>query len=137
MRGPGRQLPLLRSVRAKLLIVLAVLSLPLLVVSLIQLNNYRVDLNEQASATANLKATAAAGSLLSWLESHPTVVKQRNALSSADIEALYARLRRDTDSDNDNPIVVFDSQGEVIRYQPSTSAFPSVSNPLPKAERVA
>jgi uncharacterized protein involved in outer membrane biogenesis len=64
MSGQSSILPLLHSVRAKLLIVLAVLSLPLLVISLIQLNNYRVDLNEQTSATANLKATAAAGSLL-------------------------------------------------------------------------
>jgi len=45
MRRQGK-LSLLKSVRAKLLIVLAVLSLPLLVVSLIQLNNYRTDLNE-------------------------------------------------------------------------------------------
>src|SRR6059058_534173 len=99
MPGQSRALPLLHSVRAKLLIVLAVLSLPLLVVSLIQLNNYRVDLNEQARATASLKATAAAGSLFSWLENHQAIVKQGNQLSAADAEALYSRLRRDSASD--------------------------------------
>jgi len=137
MSGQSSILPLLHSVRAKLLIVLAVLSLPLLVISLIQLNNYRVDLNEQASATANLKATAAAGSLFSWLENHPTILKQGEALSSAEIETLYSRLRRDTASENDTPIVVFDAQGRAIKNQISVNVTPTVLNPLPKAQRVA
>ncbi len=137
MSGQSSVLSLLHSVRAKLLIVLAVLSLPLLVVSLIQLNNYRVDLNEQASATASLKTTAAAGSLFSWLENHPTVSKQAGTLSSTDIETLYSRLRRDTASDSDTPIVVFDAQGSAIKNQPSANTIPSVLNPLPKAQRVA
>src|SRR4051794_24396353 len=99
MPGQNRALPLLYSVRAKLLIVLAVLSLPLLVVSLIQLNNYRIDLNEQASATASLKATSAAGSLFSWLENHPSTVKKGSESAPAEIESLYTRLRRDAASD--------------------------------------
>src|SRR4051794_15878658 len=111
MLGQSKVLPLLHSVRAKLLIVLAVLSLPLLVVSLIQLNNYRIDLNEQTSATAGLKATAAAGSLFSWLENHQPSMKTGSEWAPPDIESLYSRLRRDTASDAETPIVVFDAQG--------------------------
>src|SRR3954463_12322527 len=110
MPGQSSVLPLLHSVRAKLLIVLAVLSLPLLVVSLIQLSNYRVDLNEQISATASLKATAAAGALFSWLETHQSSTKAGGESAPADIESLYARLRRDTASDSETPIAVFDAQ---------------------------
>lgn len=129
-------LPFLQSVRAKLLIVLAVLSLPLLVVSLVQLNNYRIDLNEQASATASLKATAAAGSFFSWLESHPSAEKQGSGLSSADAEALYARLRRDTSSNLETAIAIFDSQGHAVQNPSSKVAFPSSLNPASKAQRL-
>src|SRR5436305_1809149 len=135
MPGQSRALPLLHSVRAKLLIVLAVLSTPLLVVSLIQLNNYRLDLNEQVSATASLKATAAGGSLFSWLESHPSAAKKGSELSSTDIETLYSRLRRDTASDAETSIIVFDSQGRAISNQSLTGAIPSSLSPTTKAER--
>ena len=67
MRRQGK-LSLLKSVRAKLLIVLAVLSLPLLVVSLIQLNNYRTDLNEQAAANGRSKCIPSASSTTRALE---------------------------------------------------------------------
>jgi PAS domain S-box-containing protein len=136
MPRQSRALPLLHSVRAKLLIVLAVLSLPLLVVSLIQLNNYRTDLNEQASATASLKATAAASSLFSWLENHQSISKHESDSASADIEALYSRLRRDTASDAETPIVVFDAQGRAINNQSLANASPSSLSPANKAERV-
>ena len=67
----GRAIPFLRSVRAKLLLMLALLSLPLLVISLLQLNSYRQDLNERAAAIARIEAAAAGGTLTSWLEDHP------------------------------------------------------------------
>ncbi|HYJ46324.1 MAG TPA: PAS domain-containing protein, partial [Pyrinomonadaceae bacterium] len=136
MAGQKRTLPLLHSVRAKLLLVLAVLSLPLLVVSLIQLNNYRRDLNEQASAAAGLEVTAAAGSLFSWLESHPAYARQANAIAADEIEALYSRLHRDTASDSETLIVVFDSQGQAIKNLSETTATPLSPGLTQKPSRI-
>jgi PAS domain S-box-containing protein len=115
-------------VRAKLLLVLAVLSLPLLVVSLIQLNNYRRDLDAQAAAIARIETTAAAGSLFSWLEDHPSYVAQATLVPTAEAEALYARLRRDTASDAQTAIAVFDAQGRALRASSTQTPFPTNLN---------
>jgi PAS domain S-box-containing protein len=128
MRPGSKQLPLLRSVRAKLLLVLAVLSLPLLVVSLIQLNNYRRDLDEQAASAARIQTTAAAGSLLSWLETHPSYAARTDAVSSSEADALYARLYRDTASDEQTAIAVFDAQGRALKPSSAQTAFPASSD---------
>ena len=127
-------MPLLRSVRAKLLLVLAVLSLPLLVVSLIQLNNYRRDLDEQASAIARIETTAAAGSLHSWLEDHQSYIAQAEIIPPAEAAALYARLQRDTASDPQTAITVFDAQGRALKI--SSMPFPARLNLPAQAERV-
>ena len=130
-------MPLMHSVRAKLLIVLAALSLPLLIVSLIQLNNYGRDLDEQAAQAARLETTAAAGTLLSWLDSHPSYAKQTSGLSSGEIEALYSQLRRNTASDAETLIAVFDAQGELIGNPSATGAVPVSLNPSTQANRSA
>lgn len=131
MMRPGTTLPLLRSVRAKLLLVLAVLSLPLLVVSLIQLNNYRRDLDEQASAIARIETSAAAISLFSWLEDHPSYIANAESVPAAQASALYARLQRDTASDPQTAIAVYDAEGRALR---TGTPFPSRLNlPAPAA----
>jgi PAS domain S-box-containing protein len=135
MTRPGTQLPLLRSVRAKLLLVLAVLSLPLLVVSLIQLNNYRRDLDEQASAIVRIEATAAAGSLFSWLEDHQSYVAQASFVPPAEADALYSRLQRDTASDEHTAIAVFDAQGRALKTSSARTLFPKGLNLPAHAER--
>ncbi|HKC66232.1 MAG TPA: ATP-binding protein [Pyrinomonadaceae bacterium] len=137
MSGESRNLPLLHSVRAKFLIVLAVLSLPLLIVSLIQLNNYRRDLNEQAAQAARIETTAAAVTLLSWLDNHPSFAKQASNLSSAEVDALYSQLRRSVASDSETLIAVFDAQGHLIGSPSATSAVPSSLNSSTLAERSA
>jgi PAS domain S-box-containing protein len=124
MTRPDSTLPLLRSVRAKLLVVLAVLSLPLLVVSLIQFNNYRRDSDEQASTIARIETTAAAGSLFSWLEDRPSYVAGAKTIPATEAQALYARLHRDTASDAETTIAVFDAQGQPVKN-------PAASSPLP------
>lgn len=129
-------MPFLHSVRAKLLIVLAVLSLPLLVVSLIQLNNYRLDLNEQAAATARIETTAAAGVLLSWLEDHQSYADKPGEISPAEVSALYSRLRRDTASDADTVIAVFDAHGQPVKNPASNEPVPTSLNSLTQATRV-
>lgn len=125
MTRPVSTLPLLRSVRAKLLLVLAVLSLPLLVVSLIQFNNYRRDLDEQASTIARIETTAAAGSLFSWLEDHPSYVARADTIPTAEAQALYERLHRDTASDAETKIAIFDAQGQPLKNPAATSPVPS------------
>ena len=137
MSKESRTLPLLHSVRAKFLIVLAVLSLPLLIVSLIQLNNYRSDLNEQAAQAARIETTAAAGALLSWLDNHSSYARQASELSSAEIDALYSQLRRSAASDSETLIAVFDAQGHFIRNPSATVAVPSSLNPSTQADRTA
>jgi PAS domain S-box-containing protein len=114
MTKPGGTLPMLKSVRAKLLLLLAVLSLPLLVVSLIQLRNYRRDLDEQAAATARIETNAAAGFLFSWLEDHPSYVKRAGDVPAQEAQALYSRLERDAGGYAGTAIAVFDAEGQPL-----------------------
>jgi PAS domain S-box-containing protein len=135
MMRPGKQLPLLRSVRAKLLLVLAVLSLPLLVVSLIQLNNYRRDLDEQAAAAARMETMAAAGALFSWLEDRPSYVARADSVPPREAQALYERLHRDAAADAGTAIAVFDAERRVLRNPSTGTLFPSAINFPAHSER--
>ncbi|HKR01317.1 MAG TPA: HAMP domain-containing protein, partial [Pyrinomonadaceae bacterium] len=121
--------------RAKLLLVLAVLSLPLLVVSLIQLNSYRQGLDEQAAATARIETTAAAGALFSWLEDHPSYVARAEAVPPAEAQALYARLHRDSGTDAGTAIAIFDSAGRALKNPSGQSPVPSSLNIQARGER--
>jgi PAS domain S-box-containing protein len=114
MTNPGGTLPMLKSVRAKLLLLLAVLSLPLLVVSLIQQRNYRRDLDEQAAATARIETNAAAGFLFSWLEDHTPYVKHSRDVPAQEAQALYSRLKRDAGGYAGTAIVIFDAEGQPL-----------------------
>src|SRR5215210_6984816 len=105
-RRQGRVTPLLRSIRTKLLIMLAVLSLPLLALRLYQLNNYRRSLNDQAATIAQIKTHAAASALASWLEDHPTLAAQPGALSNTEAESLYAYLQQNAAAGTDARILV-------------------------------
>lgn len=136
MTKANGKLQLLSSVRAKLLAVLAVLSLPLLVVSLLQLNNYRRELGEQATNTARIEATAAAASLSAWLETHPSNVNNSTSIKPENEAALYSRLRRDTASDTETVITVFDGQGRLIANPSGTGALLASLNNLTPSARV-
>ena len=81
-------------VRAKLLLMLAALSLPLLIVSLYQLYSYRKSLSDQSAAVARTEAEAAAGALEAWIESHPLQAADPPALTQSEAQDLYARLTR-------------------------------------------
>ncbi|HEY0544449.1 MAG TPA: ATP-binding protein [Pyrinomonadaceae bacterium] len=122
---PDGRINFFRSVRAKLLLMLAALSLPLLVISLIQLNNYRTNLNEQASAIARIETAAAAGALRSWLEREPALASGSNALTPQETAELYERLRAHAAPGAGTVITVFDAQGRPL-------AFPDTPTPLPK-----
>jgi PAS domain S-box-containing protein len=127
----------LRSVRAKLLLMLALLSLPLLVISLLQLNNYRHDLDEQAAAIARIEAAAAAGTLTSWLEDHPAYVLRADIVAPAEALSLSARLRQHAAVDKDTAIAVFDPQGRVLKSSIAHGPVPAALNfstPVQRAE---
>jgi PAS domain S-box-containing protein len=124
MSSQSRATPLLRSIRTKLLIMLAVLSLPLLALSLYQLNNYRRSLNDQAATIAQIKTHAAAGALASWLDHHPSLAAQPGALSNAEAQNLYAYLQQNTAPGTDTIILVFNAQGSIVTN-------PSVGEPAP------
>jgi PAS domain S-box-containing protein len=89
---PNGRVNFFRSIRAKLLLMLAALSLPLLVISLIQLNNYRSNLDEQAATIARIETAAASGALNTWLETRPQTASGANALTPAEVQELYQRL---------------------------------------------
>jgi PAS domain S-box-containing protein len=122
---PNGGINFFRSVRAKLLLMLAALSLPLLVISLIQLNNYRANLNEQAAAIARIETAAAAGALTSWLERTPSRAFGSASLTPQDTTELYQRLREQAAPGAGTVIAVFDREGRPL-------ALPDTPTPLPR-----
>jgi PAS domain S-box-containing protein len=136
MMKHGRATPFLRSVRAKLLLMLALLSLPLLVISLLQLNSYRRDLNEQAAAIARIESQAAAGTLTSWLEDHPAYTTRGDMIAPAEALALTARLRQHAAADTETAIAVFDPQGRALKGSITPGPLPGSINFSPTARSI-
>jgi PAS domain S-box-containing protein len=101
-------------VRTKLLVMLAVLSLPLLIISLVQLHKYRESLNEQSATLARIEAAAAASTLETWAEARPNFGRGA-AVSPGEAGELYARLaRREAGHATQSVFVVFDPQGRAV-----------------------
>lgn len=136
MIGPSRATPLLRSIRTKLLVMLAVLSLPLLVLSLYQLNNYRRSLNDQAATIAQIKTHAASGALTYWLDHHPSLAAPNSALSNNEAQNLYAYLQQNTAPGTDAIILVFNAQGSAVQNPSAAGPTPETSNLTSNAQRV-
>jgi PAS domain S-box-containing protein len=113
--------------------MLALLSLPLLLVGLYQLHSYRTSLSEQAAAIARVEAEAEAGALESWLEAHPKQASDPQRLSQSDTGDLYARLSRRATPGAQLAIAVFDPQGRAV-VAPS-GAITSAPNVLPADAR--
>ncbi|MFN2455338.1 MAG: ATP-binding protein [Pyrinomonadaceae bacterium] len=109
-----RAIPFPRSVRAKLLVILVALSLPLLIVSLNQINNYRRSLDDQTAIIARIETAAAASALTSWLEDHPAVVAKPDTLAPDDASKLSALLQRSATANASTDIAVFDAQGKIV-----------------------
>jgi PAS domain S-box-containing protein len=144
MTARGRVTPLLRSIRTKLLIMLAVLSLPLLVLSLYQLNNYRRSLNDQAATIAHIETNAAAGALKSWLESRAASVSSATVtLSDDEVRNLYGYLQRNASAEPGDLIAVYDPAGRLLREasldgpKPVTTGFASTAERLKWTDGVA
>lgn len=102
-------------VRAKLLVMLAVLSLPLLIISLVQLHNYRKTLNEQSAAHARIESSAAASALESWFEANPAFASQgAELLPPAAAGKLYTRLRKRTGPATQTALAIYDARGRPV-----------------------
>jgi len=123
-------------VRTKLLVMLALLSLPLLVISLVQLSSYDRHLNEQAKTIARIEATAAAGALESWIEDNgarlapqataegaPT--PERPPLDEATARGLYAYLLKHSTQSADTVLAVLDPQGRFVPNPAATTGAPT------------
>jgi PAS domain S-box-containing protein len=130
MTSRGRVTPFLRSIRAKLLVMLGVLSLPLLVLSLYQLNNYRRSLNDQAATITHIEANAAAGALKVWLDQHFSLFGTTAVLSDNEVRNLYLYLHDNASPEADDMIVVYDREGRVLRN-------PFIDGPTPETGRLA
>jgi signal transduction histidine kinase len=100
-------------VRTKLLVMLALLSLPLLIISLIQLSTYQRSLNEQASMMARSEAITVAGALEAWLESRSTQ-KSSAVPSSDEARELYEHTRKYFAPNSDVVVTIFDAQGLAV-----------------------
>jgi signal transduction histidine kinase len=102
-----------QGVRSRMLLMLAVLSLPLLIISLLQLYYYRAALDERTSEIAGSQANAAAVGLAAWLESHPAHASQSGSLSYNDSLDLFQRLEQVAETSG-TTLSVIDAGGNVI-----------------------
>jgi PAS domain S-box-containing protein len=118
-----RKVSFVNSVRVRLLVMLAVLSLPLLIISLMQLENYRRSLQEQDATIARIESTAARGILASWLETHQDAADRASALSPAETDDLYRRFQQRLSPEPGTVFYVFDTNGKIVQNpaSPGTS----------------
>lgn len=122
MKAETKQGLRIQGVRSRLLLLLVALSLPLLIISLLQLNYYRSTLNHKTATIANAEANTAALALSSWLTEHPANGYQSGSLSAAEKADLIQRLDQRLTSTPDMAIMVFDPQGRAIGDPSKTGA---------------
>jgi PAS domain S-box-containing protein len=99
-----------------------------LVVSLIQLNNYRRDLNEQTIKSALAETKGASVTLSSWIEETRLHGARRETVPASEAQELYDRLRREAISDAETVIAVFDADGKVVENPATPYPSPSPLN---------
>jgi signal transduction histidine kinase len=97
-----------------MLVMLAMLSLPLLIISLLQLSYYRSSLSARTAIITSAEADAAAATLSSWLNEHPVYSNQSSSLSYDDAVDLFRRLGQQTTHTFDVAVTVFDGSGHAI-----------------------
>ncbi len=109
-------------VRTRLLLMLAVLSLPLLIVGLYQLYSYRKSLSDQSAAVARTEAEAAAGALESWIESNPAQAANPHALTQGESRELFGRLTRRARPGTQAAVAVYDAEGRALSLRAGAPA---------------
>ncbi|MER3427494.1 MAG: hypothetical protein C4334_05245 [Pyrinomonas sp.] len=114
----------MQSVQARLLIMLVMLSLPLLIVSLLQLNKHRQNLAEQGRIIVRLTTAAAASTLEIWLDDHRDKLAEES-FSLAEIASLYATLQQQLPAEAEATVIVLDPRGQPL--------FGEVRLPVPRS----
>ena len=102
--------------------MLAVLSLPLLIVGLYQLHSYRASLNDQSAAVARAEADAAAGALESWIETHPERASDTLTLTASESRELFTRLTRRARPGTQAAVAVYDAEGHAVALKAGAPA---------------
>src|SRR5215213_1706056 len=102
--------------------MLAVLSLPLLIVGLYQLHSYRASLNDQSAAVARAEADAAACALESWIETHAALAGDPQTLTGSESRELFMRLTRRARPGTQAAVAVYDAQGRAVSLRPGAPA---------------
>ena len=123
----------MRSVHAKLLAMLSVLSLPLLIVGIAQLGNYRENLASQAGTISVLEGSAAALSLENWLDDNPTYASKPTTLTPDATRDLYERVRTKHSVGTESITTVLDREGHLIPNESSSLPIPVSITPTPSA----
>ncbi|MEP6707128.1 MAG: ATP-binding protein [Pyrinomonadaceae bacterium] len=104
----------IQSVRSRMLLMLAVLSLPLLIIGLLQLNYYRSSLTARTEIIASAEADAAAATLSLWLNQHSAYTAQSSSLSYDDALDLFRRLEQQTTKTFEVAVTALDGSGRAI-----------------------
>ncbi len=115
-------------VRTKLLVMLALLSLPVLVLSIIQLRSHQRSITEQATLLTRIETAAAGGALLSWLEDHPEYAGQEMPLAQAPASDLYRRIQQQASLDEHAVIAVINAWGRTVENNTAASPLPVPSS---------
>jgi PAS domain S-box-containing protein len=114
--------------------MLAVLSLPLLIVGLYQLYSYRKSLSDQSAAIARVEAEAAAGALESWIETHAAEAADPQTLTQPQARELYMRLTRRARPGMQAAVAVYDAQGRPVSLRVGAPAPEPVELPVRTAQ---
>jgi len=98
--------------RTRLLVMLAVLSLPLLIISLFQLHSHQRNLGEQSRAMASFESASAARSIEEWAAANRELAAQPALLDERAAGSLYEHLHRHGSAGS--AFVVYDPRGEIV-----------------------
>jgi PAS domain S-box-containing protein len=120
-------------VRTKLLVMLAVLSLPLLIISLVQLHSHQKSLNDQSASVARIESAAALGALETFLESRPGL--SASAVVPAEAAEIYTSIRRRLPQGDGAAFTVFDPEGRALAQQPNAPALRPENLPTKTAQQ--
>jgi PAS domain S-box-containing protein len=134
--GAHRGTSIMRSVQAKLLVLLVVLSLPLLVVSLLQIRDHGREAVREATTISDLQSAIAAVTLNDWLEDRfgstaPQTITEHDATRS-----LYAHIYDNITPAADTAIAVIDAEGRIVANPLSQATISPTQITVARTEQV-
>ncbi len=109
-----RETSIMRSVQAKLLVMLVVLSLPLLVISLLQLDNSTRLTRQQNENLASSEAASAAMALETFLERNPELAARDSPVDGARAAEIHDIIAKRLAMNGDTAIIVQDNFRRIV-----------------------